>query len=495
MIDVAGIGNFNLHGNVKNDFTNLAPRLGLAYQLNPRTVIRAAYGRSFDLGYAGSVFGNTVTQNLPVVAHQQATNSATTAAFSLADGPPAASFPTISGTGQFHLPDMFVGNALTTRVRVPTIDAWNFTVQHQLTPSTFLELGYVANKGTNIFTLPPPSGAQIGGYNVNEATAQGYFLPFPCTPTVCNAAPPGTCASSLDGVCITSTASRQPFHAAPFQWTQQIFYFGNNSNTNYQSLQAKLEKRFKQGIQFRASYTWSKSLAYAQEYYAIDPKLDYGPSDFDRKHAFTFSNLWSLPFGKGKPLLSAATGALDRIVSGWSLNTITFWYSGLPFSPTYNECSQDVDTGPCRPNLVGAVHITGNRSDYFTTTGTQLCPDATKSSPALCQGSVSLSNGVISYMAGPPSGPWQRPAPGTFGNAGYNSLRGPDLLNTDVAVLKNFALKESTTLQFRVDIANVFNRVNLGLPNPCVDCGPATIQNLALNSSMRQFEFALKLQF
>jgi hypothetical protein len=146
---------------------------------------------------------------------------------------------------------------------------------------------------------------------------------------------------------------------------------------------------------------------------------------------------------------------------------------------------------------VGAVHITGSRNNYFTTSNTVLKPGtASVSNGAPCpSGAVTLSNGTICATAGQTIGPWQRPAPGTFGNAGTNSLRGPAFLNTDAALLKNISLTEGTKLQFRVDVENIFNRVNLGPPNTCVDCGPATITNLASGATMRQFEFALKLQF
>ena len=492
MMDVAGLGNFNLQGNVKNSFTNLAPRVGFAYHMLPHTVVRAAYGRSFDLGFAGAVFGDTVTQNLPVVAQQQlpATSFGTTV-FTLTDGPPPPSVPTVSASGQFMLPPGIASNVVTSRMRLPTIDAWNFTVQQELTPTMFLDLGYVANKGTHVFPDPPNTGTQSASYDLNEATVQGFLEPcsagslVPCSTAGSICSTTGSTKSKIfPEVCTTSTTSRQPYFSR-FKWNQQIFYFGNNANDNYESLQVKLEKRFKQGLQFRAGYTWSKSLVYAQDYFAIDPKLNHGPANFDRKHAFVFSNLWELPIGKGKPLLNGAGGVLDRVIGGWALDTVTFWYSGLPFSPTYLNCAQDRDTGPCRPNLVGPVEITGNRRSYFTTSLTPLTP-----------GTATVNaDGTITAGPGQTVGPWQRPAPGTFGNAGYNFLRGPGLFNTDLALLKNISLTESSRLQFRVDVKNVFNKVNLGPPSPCVDCGPATITTLASGVTMRQFQFALKLQF
>src|SRR5580704_6035200 len=99
-------------------------------------------------------------------------------------------------------------------------------------------------------------------------------------------------------------------------------------------------------------------------------------------------------------------------------------------------------------------------------------------------------------------GPWQRPGIGTFGTAGYNSLRGPPYYDTDVAIIKEIAVSESYLVQFRTDFLNVFNQVNLGNPSGCVDCfstlGQATggvITTLAPNASQRQVEFSLRVQF
>ena len=83
LVNVAGFGNINLQGNVKNNFTNFAPRLGIAYQATPKTVVRLGYGRSFDIGVFGSIFGHTATQNLPVLVAQQLNPSSIPQAYSI----------------------------------------------------------------------------------------------------------------------------------------------------------------------------------------------------------------------------------------------------------------------------------------------------------------------------------------------------------------------------------------------------------------------------
>jgi len=333
-------------------------------------------------------------------------------------------------------------------MRLPTVDAWNIAVQHAITPTLSLQVGYVANKGTHVFPGDTPS------YDANQPSIVGF----------------GT---------LTTDQRRQFFKK--FGWTQQINYFGNDASDNYNSLQAVVEKRFNKGYQFLAHYTWSKALTYDANYYAIDPKLNYGLSNTDRKHVFVLTNLLDLPFGRGRSLLGNASTVLDRLIGGWSLSAITTWESGLPFSPTYENCDADRDTGlPCRPNLVGAVHVTGSRSGYFTTTG----------------GMPLNPNG----MPGDTRGPWQRPAAGTFGNASRNSLFGPSFFQADLSVFKTLPIKENISCQFRTDIFNLFNRVNLDNPIPCVDCpiGVAgAIVNTASNGTtpQRQLMFSLRLQF
>jgi hypothetical protein len=472
MINVAGYPCCSVSGNVQNTLKNFAPRTGIAYQVSTSTIVRAAYGRNFDS--SAEVYSPSATLNPPVQLDQAAqTVDGTNYVFQLGKQgtdpipPPPTFIFNVPSSGQFVLPPGVTVVALPSSLRVPTLDQWNLTVQHALTPNLYLEVGYVGNKGTH---LPP----QNSTYNLNQRTIAGYVA------NKCD----------LDDT-KASCLARFPFYntiaadGTQLKWQQMINYAANVSSSNYSALQAKLVKRLTKGYEFEANYTWGKGLAYQANYYVHDPRLGYGVNDFDRKHRFIFYNVLSLPVGRGKALLGSLNSTANYFVGGWSVNTITTWASGLAFSPTYlaTECSEDRDTGPCRPNLVGAVQITGNRNHYFTTATSSLGPSVNRTGP------------------GTTSGPWQRPALGTFGDVRYNSLRGPGYYDTDLAVLKNIPISESYTIQFRTDFLNVFNRVNLGNPSGCVDCfvngAPtgAVITSLAPNASQRQLEFALRLQF
>jgi hypothetical protein len=210
---------------------------------------------------------------------------------------------------------------------------------------------------------------------------------------------------------------------------------------------------------------------------------------FDRKHNFVMTNVWDLPFGKGRSLFSNVGSVVDRLVGGWSLAAITSWSSGLPFTPTYRgaECTADIGMSPfrpCFPNLVGTVHITGDRNQWFTTTGRQ----------KLLAGTFNNITGEVT--AGQAIGPWQRPAPGQIGDAGRNVLRGPGFFQSDLAVAKNVPITERVAVQFRADVFNLFNKVNLRNPVAAVDAPNAgQITSSAIGSVQRRIQFSLRANF
>ena len=243
-------------------------------------------------------------------------------------------------------------------------------------------------------------------------------------------------------------------------------YNGNDADNRYNALQTKFETRFS-GLNILSHYTLSSARDNDSDYFIHDRSLGRGPADQDRKHVFVFSEVWELPFGPGKRFLGNSPRAVDLLFGGWQLNTITTWMSGLPFTPvSFRSCS--VIAGPCRPDRVGDPGLNNrNRDGWFA---------------------VGIGPGT----------PWARAALGKHGNAGRNSLRGPSFFQTDLSIFKNFRITEATRLAFRAEGFNIFNKVNLGLPDSCVDCNAATagkIFNLAAGAQMRQFQLALRLSF
>ncbi len=139
ILHIAGYGSNSNTLNVKNNFSNFAPRLGVAFQASPRTVFRAGYGIVYGQGWAGDTFGGVLTSSFPTQVQQTVSPVANTAAvFSLAQGPPGYTFPSIPADGNYILPDGISQTARPTQVRLPTVAGWNVMVQQELTPSTSL---------------------------------------------------------------------------------------------------------------------------------------------------------------------------------------------------------------------------------------------------------------------------------------------------------------------------------------------------------------------
>ncbi|MGI9106361.1 MAG: TonB-dependent receptor domain-containing protein [Pyrinomonadaceae bacterium] len=444
-IRVAGIGDTDLAGNVENSL-NFAPRLGISYQLNDRTVIRGGYGRSYDIGVFGSVFGHSVTQNLPVLAVQQLNRSGPLErVFTLAQGAPAFTQffglnappnrggtpnATLPANGTFFLPDGVFSRALPDKQRLPTVDAYNVTLQYQLTPTISLEAAYVGNKGTHVFAGDGPA------ININQPTLAGY------------------------------TENRNTNLARPlfqqFGLSQDIDFFCNCADNRYNALQVKADKRFSDSYSLLAHYTYQRAENNSAEQFFYDRELNRGPADFDRTHNFVLTNLIELPFGRGKRFGGDASRLLDFFIGGFQFNSATILQSGQPFNVGISTNGIS-DTGPNRPDLVGEISTGGSREQFFN------------------------------------PGVFARPAVGTFGNLGRNALRGPGFFNTDASLFKRFNIDEVRQIEFRIEVTNLFNKVNLGQPEGFI--GNPASPNLnagRINSTFgpqRNFQFAAKFKF
>jgi hypothetical protein len=454
-ISTAGVGGTNLAGNVENS-VNFAPRLSLAYKVTDKVVIRAGYGRSYDIGVFGSLFGHSVTQNLPVLAAQRlnAPNNFDRV-FTLTQGPPAFNNffgldkpanqggkpnTSLPSDGKFFLPDGVQTFLLLDKQRLPTVDAYNVTAQYQLTHSLSLEVAYVGNKGTHVFAGDGPNN------DVNQPTLAGF----------------GT----------LSRNQRQPFFNK-FGWTQNINYFCNCANNRFDSFQTKVEKRFSNGYSILAHYTMARALENSGDYFFIDANLNYGPAGWDRKHNFVFAQVYELPFGRGKKYLGGVKRSLDWAIGGWQFNSATTIQSGLPFNLSY-DAGANIDTGPNRPNVSGDL-------------------------------SADLSNNRYSFNTSGVSNPGK----GKFGNEKINDLRGPGYWRTDASLFKKFRFTETKELEFRIESVNFFNHVNLSNPDSFVGSFDPLSGKLnqsknlgVINSTaaggadlQRNLQFALKFKF
>ena len=505
VIRVSGFGPYGMNGNIRNYLGAFGPRVGIAYQLRPKTVVRIGYGRSFDIGVFGSNFGHAVTQNLPVLVHEAVSahdlNSANindnVPLYQMDTGaPPPAQFPAVSANGTIPLrgPDNSVDPRIRPTVQRPAaIDMWNATVEHQLTSTMTVEVAYIGNKGTHGFAGDGPT------YNANERSIAGYGTASPdnARPFFNRFTYPGFIDPNT-GLTLTCCSA------------DMGNYFGMDASSNYNALELKVEKRISQGLQFVSHYTWSRARFYDNNYFAIDPKVAYGPMNINRNHAWVSNILYELPFGKGKKYMSGANTLTDYVIGGWRLTSITDWSGGLPWSASYSSCGEDEDVSICRPNIgTGALQV-GKKRDaagnltWFTPV-TIMCNGPT--GPQAAAGlSILLPNTCTPdpnqcTVARPTIPGFARPACATLGNRGYDSFRGPHLFTSNLSLAKNFRITERFKAEFRMDANNIFNHPVLGFNytqgNTCVDCtGDAgRIENIENNTSMRLLTFGLRLSF
>lgn len=496
---VAGQNGVDLTGNTSTSYSHFSPRLGIAYQANSKTVVRIGYGRSYDIGVFGTVFGHTITQNLPVLGQQDYSGGGAGAqdfntAFFLNNGPVAfdpntkltvgncnaITDPTgtktecVGPNGRPLVPNGVFSRSRPFNNRLPTIDAWNASIQRQITPTLTATVAYVGNKGTHTLIGDNPA------YGINNRTNVKYIPGCVLLAGSATAPDPATCPNGA-----LPQQLRTPFYSK-YGWTQGIDYFGNDASNNYNSLQLTVEKRFSNGLSFQSSYTFQHANYYGNSgYYNINPRVQYGANSNYRNQVFILTQVYQLPFGKGKKWGSSAGRMEDLIIGGWAFNSATNFSSGLPFTPSLSNCGPEIDNGPCMASVSGDVK-SGSRSGdpraagyWFQTTG-----------------GVGLAANVCGGAPPATAGPWVQPGCDSFGNVGYNSFRGPKFFNTDAAIFKDFGLTERMKLQFQFQMFNLFNIANLDLPNTCVDCGTgASITGIAFGSQMRRLQFGLKFTF
>ena len=447
---VFGEGGVSSHGIQNAMWHDFAPRLGFAYQLNPKTVIRGGYGWSYDLGVFGSTFGHNVSQNPPVLDYQQNVSpNPFTDVFTLAQGPPSPPTIAVGSNGTFPLPNGITPKFRPAVVTLPEVYQYNLAVQYQLTNKIALQGAYVGNQ-----TRHGLMGTNSNNVNPNEAIFQ-----------------PGVTNTNLD----------KPYYAL-YGWTQGLNYYCDCSNAHYNSFQGLINIRAWQGWTMQGSYTYQQvwadapSNGYDQNYYFLyDRSAGTGNAGFLPNQQWTFSQTYDVPIGKGRRWGSNFNRVADAIAGGWELSGITTYYSGFPFTPylsNYGSGGGQPNVGPNNRPEQGTGNpyagAQGNRNQWFVG-----CP------AGLCT-----------------SGPFLFPAANTFGNYPQLGLTGPQFIQQDLSVFKAFKFTERWSFTLRTDFRNVFNHTNLGLPNGNVQQGNAgQITSIAAGGYMRQLQFSGTIRF
>ena len=448
---VFGVGGVSSHGIQNMMWHNFAPRFGVAYQLTPKTVVRAGYGWSYDLGVFGSTFGHNVTQNPPVLSNQNLTTNGFGDVFNLSQGPSTLPPVQVSSNGTFPLPANVNPKFRPAVETLPTVYQYNIAVQHQLTNKIAVQGAYVGNQDRHGFI--GTSGQTV---NPNEPIYQ-----------------PGVLAN-------TNSVDRPYF--SKFGWTNDLSYYCDCSNAHYNSFQGLVNVRAWDGWTIQGTYTYQRSWAdspgnnaYDSNYYFLyDRAAGTGNSGFFPNRQVTLAQTYDVPIGKGRKWGSNLNRVADAVVGGWELSGITTYYSGFPFSPYIGTYGSNLkpNEGPTNRPVLGTGNpyagAAGNRTQFFTGCPNQNCS----------------------------TGPFLWPSSGTFGNYPIASLYGPHFIQQDLSVFKTFKFTERWSFTLRTDSRNVFNHTNLGMPNANVDAtNVGQITGIAAGGYMRSLQFSGTIRF
>lgn len=426
MMEIGCIGSVPCDLGVEVSKALFAPRVGLAYRITPSFVVRAGYGLTND-PYA---LARPLRTNHPVLLNLnvQAPNNFQFAS-RLEQGIPIVP-PVSLGNGIITIPGNVAAVTLPDKFDRGYVQSWNLSLQKEIGWGFVGEAAYVATRQVRQLGLIELNWAPIGTGNNGRQLRQRF----------------GRDAS-----------------------TQLIAPVGGSS---YHGLQTRLDRRFSDFYELKMNYTFSKAMndngqpdsdngrrINIPQFYHLDKAV----SNFDRRHNFQLTNILELPFGRGRRYLAGTNRAVSTVVSGWQVNNIVSWYSGVPFSVTADGGALNAPGSAQRADIVkSSVTINSDRrgpgQKYFDTTA------------------------------------FAQPVGARFGTAAWNILRGPVVFQWDFGLFRQFQITEKVNLQFRAESFNFTNTPQWGNPNGNVNANNfGEISGVA--ATERQYRFALRLGF
>ena len=474
---------------------NFAPRVGFAYQVSPKLVARGGFGMFYN-AFENQGYGPNDGENYPFVYNfNWNTVNDWTAVGAPGSNPnpwtgcgtagPGGTATLSSGFTCINFSPLAVNAAglglqgLSFAFQTPYTISANFTLQYQLRPTLSVQAAYVTTQGRHLQT-------GLGANNVQEILPSG---------TVTDASPTQ--------------------HFIPFHGFGGGSYQATVGSSSYNGLQTKIEKEFSGGLNFLATYTWSKAFSDAGDLLNGSPNEGYrapsvpgfgigkdrGLADFDIRNVFHLSGGYELPFGKGKRLMGNAGRLADALVGGWSVNAIAVLQGGQPITLS---CPAGTTAGTnCNDLLVPGqsqklgLHIDSNgKLSWFGNPAAFTQPCVLGGVP----GATVPTNG--------PAGCVPLNGFGALGG-GRATTVSPGFHRLDFSTFKDFRLTERFMLQFRAEFFNIFNHPNFNAPNfggngvvAVPNSGNFTSSNFGEIGSTRdapydprQIQFALKLYY
>jgi hypothetical protein len=251
--------------------------------------------------------------------------------------------------------------------------------------------------------------------------------------------------------------------------------------SNYHSLQVEIRKRFSEGLQFQADYTFSKALTDAPDAQGNnqstlenfrtfrDKRLDYRRSNDDQTHRFVANGLYDLPFGNGRRFLSGSNSIVNQVVGGWSVGGIVVWSTRTPFFITSGRTSFNAWPAGTEANNLPAQLVGITFEEFKKNVGVFRTPGGVFwFNPDLLNVTLSPTTGrVLSSTLQP--GLLGQPAPGTFGNFPLNSISAGRFFNLDMSATKRFPIGERVSFEIKTTLINILNNANFNFDNTAFD--------------------------
>lgn len=512
-----------------NDWNNFAPFFGFAYSPDFKEGFLAkVFGPTGTSSFRGGYSISYLHDGFTVVSNALGTGTTNPGLISIASNPTPSGVLNAGGVAlpgvAFTMPitdrQNFLANpnnalwAIDPNLRIPYVQQWSFGYEREITRNMAFEIRYAANHGVkvwrannfneiNIFengflkefinaqknlaarggtSFAPGCGGCValpifdrfftqGGLPAGQTTAGQYSNATSISNLLNNNV--GTLANTL-AFSTTYRLNRENvalgipanfFVANPN--AAGITLLGNDSTSNYHSLQAEIRRRFSGGLQFQADYTFSKAMTDAPgalgnnqsdltSFRTLrDKQLDYMRSSQDQTHRFVFNSIYDLPFGRGRRYLSNANGFVDRTLGGWTVGSIVVWATRPPWFIASNRATVNQFNAANNPaDLVGISFedFKKNVGIFRHATGVYFI------NPEILNITTNAAGGFVSSSLKP--GLMAAPAPGFFGNFPMNSINGPRYFNVDTSLVKRIPITETVKGELKTTFINIFNNAN-----------------------------------
>ena len=498
-----GPGSCHCRTNVKTHYLTLAPRVGFAYAVNPKTIVRSSFGivhfNGAALGGDGQQRGTGILGYATASPTFVSNDGGITPAFLLDNGFPAYARPALGSfdstiNAGFTTSNPQAGGVSFDRPetagRSPYTEQWNLNIERELPGNMVLSVGY---NGTSSHFNGVQGGNGIYSNQINpKYLALGPLLQQQLDQSTLAQAQAQFPEIKVPFASFTGTIGQmlRPFaqyNGGGSSWTgpDQWANFGTGS---YNGLQTSVSRRMKSGLYFLASYTWSKTFddgGHTAQFFAQAPRSAYNlgaersVSYYDTPHVFSFSEVYELPFGKGKQF-GINNPIANGILGGWQISGIEQYHTGVPVGTIFGNCNTPYSGG------VGIAELSAPcYADYNSS----------------FSGHVRLAKigsgtpGVTQYFT---PAAFQDAQPFTFGNTprtlAFPSLRYQRSENESLSLSKTFQIHEDLSFQFKADAFNVFNRAQfagIGTNIGSVGFGQVTTQS----NTPRQLQFEGMVRF